>query len=570
MNKIFVILIFSIFLSNCSLNENSRIWNKKEKIENENKVSKKILTEKEIISTEFNPLLKLDLSKNKQNNKIFDPLNNFGSSKYNGQLNKVNQYKFSKLENFNQFNFEPLILDNGVIVFEKKGTIIRFNDNKKVVWKNNFYSKTEKKIHPTLSFAMTNKNLLVADSIAKVSSINLQTGNLIWSKKSEYPFNSEIKIFKDKFFVVDFKNTLRCFYIKDGTECWNIKTEDSFTVSNSKFSMLIKDNLVIYNNSLGDITAVDISSGLIEWQLPTQKSSIMNETYSFNFSKLVSDGSSIYFSNNKNQFYSVDLSSGTTNWMSEINSILTPIIIGNFIFTVSENGYLFTIKKNEGKTRVVKNFFDSEQVNALLKLYKNLPVEIFNKRQNIMKKKWSDNFEADLQKIFIDKLKVEIGDFFMDNPKTKDNLNSLGLFQESFSPVSVHADTGFNFDKVIYKQTLMPLTSKGETVIFKNKFYGNSTNFTIDENELKIKKLNYGQNLRSSKHLEIFEKKPFKKEDHERYLQHEKIENLSGLEIDLVYEWELGSMLIFDRTRLHCSSSIIDGKKIGLTTFTKK
>ena len=174
------------------------------------------------------------------------------------------------------------------------------------------------------------------------------------------PFNSEIKIFKDKFFVVDFKNTLRCFYLKDGTECWNIKTEDSFTVSNSKFSMLIKDNLVIYNNSLGDITAVDILSGLIQWQLPTQTSSIMNETYGFNFSKLVSDGSSIYFSNNKNQFYSVDLKSGTMNWMSEINSILTPIIIGNFIFTVSENGYLFTIQKNEGNiiriNDIYKNF----------------------------------------------------------------------------------------------------------------------------------------------------------------------------------------------------------------------
>ena len=207
---------------------------------------------------------------------------------------------------------------------------------------------------------MTDKNLLVADSIAKISSINLQTGNLIWSKKSEYPFNSEIKIFKDKFFIVDFKNTLRCFYIKDGTECWNVKTEDSFTVSNSKFSMLIKDNLVIYNNSLGDITAVNISSGLIQWQLPTQTSSIINETYGFNFSKLVSDGRSIYFSNNKNQFYSVDLKSGTMNWMSEINSILTPIIIGNFIFTVSENGYLFTIQKNEGNiiriNDIYKNF----------------------------------------------------------------------------------------------------------------------------------------------------------------------------------------------------------------------
>ncbi len=224
------------------------------------------------------------------------------------------------------------------------------------------------------------------------------------------------------------------------------------------------------------------------------------------------------------------------------------------------------IKKNEGKTRVVKNFFDSEQVSALLKLYKNLPVEIFNKRQNIMKKKWSDNFEADLQKIFIDKLKVEIGDFFMDNPKTKDNLNSLGLFQESFSPVSVHADTGFNFDKIIYKQTLMPLTSKGETVIFKNKFYGCSTTFSIDPSELKAK----GYNKRSSEHIEMFNKKQFDKEIHKKYLAHEDINNLKGLEVDMVYNWKPGELLIFDRTRLHCSSSNLSEKKIGFTTATSK
>ena len=49
----------------------------------------------------------------------------------------------------------------------------------------------------------------------------------------------------------------------------------------------------------------------------------------------------------------------------------------------------------------------------------------------------------------------------------------------------MHVDAGFNSKEVIYKQTLVPLTSIGSTVIFKNKFYGNSTNFTMDENELK-------------------------------------------------------------------------------------
>ena len=64
--------------------------------------------------------------------------------------------------------------------------------------------------------------------------------------------------------------------------------------------------------------------------------------------------------------------------------------------------------------------------------------------------------------------------------------------------------------------------------------------------------------------------KIFDEKVNKQYLKNEKIENLIGLEIELIYEWEVGSMLIFDRTNLHCSSSVIDGKKIGLTTFTKK
>ena len=117
---------------------------------------------------------------------------------------------------------------------------------------------------------------------------------------------------------------------------------------------------------------------------------------------------------------------------------------------------------------------------------------------------------------------------------------------------------------------MIPLTSVGSTVIFKNRFYGSSTNFTLDTKELQKKDLGYGQNRRSSEHIGMYGKQPFDKSMHEKYLKHEKIENLAGLEIEFVYEWEIGSMLIFDRTNLHCSSSKIEGKKIGLTTFTKR
>ena len=228
------------------------------------------------------------------------------------------------------------------------------------------------------------------------------------------------------------------------------------------------------------------------------------------------------------------------------------------------------IKKLESPSQVIKNLFNKNEIEKFLNLYKKLPTTVHNKKQNVIKKRWLKNYSEELENLFNNKIKNIIGDFRMDNLKDEKGEDILGLFQESYNPIGLHVDAGFNLDEIIFKQTLIPLTSKGSTVIFKNKFYGNSTNFTTDENELKIKDLKYGQNIRSSEHLEMYNKKPFDTVAHKKYLNHERIENLAGLEIDLVYEWELGSVLIFDRTRLHCSSSVIDGKKIGLTTFTKK
>ena len=348
MNRLLLIFIAIFLLNNCSFNENSRLWKDKEQpLENQENVTQ-IFAEEQSVSLELNPDISLDLSNIKSSNKIVDNQNNFGPLSYNGTLQKNGNFKFSKLENLDQFNLKPAFLNEGIIFFDNKGSVLRFNDEQKIIWKNNFYSKSEKKLKPKLNFAINNEDLIVVDNIAKYFSINLNSGELNWIKNNSYPFNSDIKIFEDKFFAIDYKNTLRCFKIMDGSECWNLQTEDSFTISNSKFSLIILDDKVIFNNSIGDITAVDIETGLIAWQLPTQSSSIINETYNFKISKLVSDGDAIFFSNNKNEFYSIDVKTGTTNWINKINSNLTPILTKDLIFTVSNEGFLFTIQKSTG------------------------------------------------------------------------------------------------------------------------------------------------------------------------------------------------------------------------------
>ena len=86
--------------------------------------------------------------------------------------------------------------------------------------------------------------MIVADSISKYYAIDLQNGKLLWSKSNQSPFNSQIKIYKDKFFVIDFDNILRCYSINDGEELWKIKTEDTFIKSEKKLSIIIANKSV--------------------------------------------------------------------------------------------------------------------------------------------------------------------------------------------------------------------------------------------------------------------------------------------------------------------------------------
>ncbi len=396
MNKLIVLFFFFILINNCSLNENSKLWkDKQKKLSSENN-TKEVLSSQKTIISEFNQNLKLNLSFISSNNNTNINYNNDGSQKYEGELKKTGNYKFSKFERVKQIDFKPIFFNKNIIYFDKKGSIIKYNDNQKVIWKKNYYTKQEKKLNPKLNILLDKENILITDNIAKYYSINAVTGKLNWSKRNKYPFNSDIKKHKNQFFALDYKNTLRCYEIKDGSECWNFQTENSFTISNSKNSLIIIKDMIIFSNSIGDITAVDIQTGLINWQLPTQRSNIINETYNFKTSKIISDGNSIFISNNKNEFYSIDVTSGTTNWINKIDSNITSSIIGKLIFAVSNDGFLYVIEKNDGNIIRITDLFKNYKIKKRKDIY---PIGFAIGNKNLYLTNSDGNmFVVDLQK----------------------------------------------------------------------------------------------------------------------------------------------------------------------------
>ena len=119
---------------------------------------------------------------------------------------------------------------------------------------------------------------------------------------------------------------------------------------------------IYFNNSIGDISAVDIDKGKLLWQLPTQSNLIYESAFSLETSDIVTDKKTLFISNNKNQLFSIDVKTGSFNWENRVNSNLRSTIVDNFLFSISIEGYLIVIDKMSGNIVRVTDVFSNFKI----------------------------------------------------------------------------------------------------------------------------------------------------------------------------------------------------------------
>ena len=121
MNKIKLSIVISLFLYNCSLNPNSKFWTEEQDLSKDNKNYKiiKVFKEDENKKDEFNKNIEIKLVSKFKNKKFYKNLdNNFGFQNFEGELNKISKYNFSKIKDFNIYKPDPIFHDKGIIFFD--------------------------------------------------------------------------------------------------------------------------------------------------------------------------------------------------------------------------------------------------------------------------------------------------------------------------------------------------------------------------------------------------------------------------------------------------------------------
>jgi hypothetical protein len=285
------------------------------------------------------------------------------------------------------------------------------------------------------------------------------------------------------------------------------------------------------------------------------------------------------------------------------------------------------IQNSETGVNQIENFISSEECKELLEYFRNLKNKSIGKNQSVEREESTKIFFDFEQSNNLKKLRKKIedivGEFFVND------------FQPhiitSRYPLRLHADTGKNPEDVIFKNIIIPLEivydetleerKPPNTIIFKNKWYNQSALFTkhvnknydfiikdmsgkfvdvldvkdfyqtiknIDNEKFKYKE-NYflvdekfkkyiesltkskRYNIRSDEH--IINEENFNLEDYKNYMSHQPYEDCKSLKIDKVVEWKIGSLVHWDRCRIHSSDNFIKNGvlyKTPLALFTSK
>ncbi len=370
--KLFFFLAF-ILATSCSFDNKTGIWSSDEeekirvselKKEQKNIINiDKVYSSEDIFSENVTLKEKIILSSPTRNKSW--KTNSLNAQNFLGNiyLSGVNNIFLKKKIGKNKFDLSkiissPLIFQNQVFYSDDTGTIFKISLDGKIIWKQNIYRKLYKGVYKNLSFSVYKGNLYVADNIGFVYAISLDTGKLSWIKNHGIPLKSSIKVFEDKIFLINQDNRIIALRAVDGTNIWDIRAISSFIKSQNFLSLVVsKEGDVITISSSGDLLKVNGTNGNVYWSNNISGSLFEHATDFFKSSDIVLSDDDIIFSTEE-FIFSYNIYTGKQNWNRKGNSSSVPIIDGNKIFLVTNNGYFVILNKENGKIISSKNILN--------------------------------------------------------------------------------------------------------------------------------------------------------------------------------------------------------------------
>ena len=390
--KIIYCILVVILLQNCSFDNKSGIWkNSSEDIKKTDKNFKdfkKIVLENENF---FNEIVEVDKdfkffltppSSSINWNDFFQNPNNI---KANFSYSDKNQIIFqSKKLSRNKINNNILFHSDLLITSDSKGNIIVYSlKSKKILHKYNFYKKKIKNIEKKLYFILEDNLVYVADNIGYLYVYNFLANDIIWAKKFDAPFRSNLKVDANKLFLSDENNNLLIVEAENGKILRKIPSEEVLIKNNFKNNIAINKKDLFFLNNFGSLYSVNKNTLRINWfiNVNTSLESNIEKLFSSNEIQILNDNLII---STENILQVLSNKNGSTKFKIPISSQISPIINKDYIFIISNNNLLISVQISTGKiiysydiNQLISDYLNSKKKNVKVNLIRLINSQIF-------------------------------------------------------------------------------------------------------------------------------------------------------------------------------------------------
>ncbi len=402
--KLFNTLIIFFFISSCSFDNKTGIW------QNETDVAFKdnpLFKEFKSISSskeKYNKIVLLDKDF-KFNKTVLIKNNNWVDIYYarnnnlkNFHYKNSNQliYKSKKISKYKTSNY-ILFEKNNVITSDEKGNIIIFSiKNDELKAKFNFYKKRYKQIPKILNLIAEKNIIYISDNLGYVYALNYKINKVIWAKNYKIPFRSNIKIVKNKLILANQNNSLFFINKSNGEILRTVPTEENIIKNKFVNNLAVSKSSVIFLNTYGSLYSLNTDTMRVNWFINLNQSLNINPSNVFNSNQFVISNKKIFVPVNNN-FYILDLFNGSIIYKKSFSSRIKPIVVNDILYTI-DNNLLIATELNNGK--VIFSYDINEKISNYLNVKKRkvefktlMPIEnqlfVFLKNSYVLKFKYN-------------------------------------------------------------------------------------------------------------------------------------------------------------------------------------
>ena len=222
------------------------------------------------------------------------------------------------------------------------------------VWRTRF--GTEKGNDAALyggGVAFDGGRIYATNGLGYVAALDASNGGIVWQVRPGGPLRGEPTVASDTVYVMSQDNQIYSLKTADGTTNWSNAAALEIAGVFGTAAPSYASGTVVAGFSSGELNAYRYENGRLVWQDALQRTSITTSVSSLSDidADPVIDSGQVIALGQGGRMVALELNTGQRTWEINVAGISTPWVAGDWVFVVTHQAQLLTVRRTDGKIK---------------------------------------------------------------------------------------------------------------------------------------------------------------------------------------------------------------------------